>query len=69
MASSLPEEEAPLLRTEERTEGRPDSKDSSLLIDFDPDGDPDNPLEWPTSFKWTIVTLMASMAFMAYVDR
>lgn len=32
-------------------------------IDFDPSGDADNPLEWPTAFKWTIVGLLAFMAF------
>jgi len=33
------------------------------IIDFDPDGDPDNPMNWPSSFKWTIVALLAAMAF------
>ncbi|KAM0269414.1 hypothetical protein ACHAQH_009762 [Verticillium albo-atrum] len=32
-------------------------------LDFDPEGDSDNPREWPTPFKWTIVALLACMAF------
>jgi hypothetical protein len=27
------------------------------------EGDCDNPLEWPRLFKWTIVSLLALMAF------
>ncbi|KAK2026062.1 major facilitator superfamily transporter [Colletotrichum zoysiae] len=36
---------------------------SKHLLDFDPNGDPDNPREWPTPFKWTIVGLLALTAF------
>ncbi|KAK1995241.1 major facilitator superfamily transporter [Colletotrichum falcatum] len=36
---------------------------SKHLLDFDPDGDPENPREWPTAFKWTIVGLLALTAF------
>lgn len=36
-------------------------------FDFDPLGDVDNPLEWPTALKWGIVTLLALMAFTVYV--
>ncbi|KAL2260090.1 hypothetical protein VTK26DRAFT_6011 [Humicola hyalothermophila] len=34
----------------------------TTIIDFDPRGDPENPLEWKASFKWTIVTMLAMMA-------
>lgn len=37
--------------------------DSSNIVDFDPNGDPENPMEWPTAFKWSIVALLAFMAF------
>ena len=37
--------------------------DEALLLDFDPRGDADNPLEWPTAFKWGIVALLALTAF------
>ncbi|CAJ2513254.1 Uu.00g013730.m01.CDS01 [Anthostomella pinea] len=33
------------------------------IVDFAPDGDQDNPLEWPTAYKWGIVSLLAFMAF------
>lgn len=36
---------------------------SKHLLDFDPNGDSDNPREWPTPFKWTIVGLLALTAF------
>jgi len=35
----------------------------AIVVDFDPLGDPDNPLDWATSFKWTIVGMLAMMAF------
>jgi hypothetical protein len=35
----------------------------SDIVDFDPNGDPENPMEWPTAFKWSIVALLAFMAF------
>ncbi|KAK0623769.1 major facilitator superfamily domain-containing protein [Immersiella caudata] len=35
----------------------------AYLVDFDPNGDIDNPLEWPTTFKWGIVFLLALTAF------
>ena len=33
------------------------------LIDFDPNGDPDNPMDWPKTYKLGVVTLLAVMAF------
>jgi hypothetical protein len=39
----------------------------TIIVDFDPRGDPDNPLEWPTPFKWTVVSMLAFMAFTVYV--
>ncbi|KAF6829745.1 bicyclomycin resistance [Colletotrichum musicola] len=36
---------------------------SKHLLDFDPNGDPENPRDWPEAFKWTIVGLLACMAF------
>ncbi|KAL2751873.1 hypothetical protein ACRALDRAFT_2023403 [Sodiomyces alcalophilus JCM 7366] len=40
-----------------------DAPTSKHLVDFDPHGDPDNPREWPSAFKWTLVSLLACMAF------
>jgi hypothetical protein len=33
------------------------------LVDFDPNGDPENPLEWPKAYKTGVVSLLAFMAF------
>lgn len=38
------------------------------FVDFDPNGDAENPLEWPEAFKWGIVLLLALMAFTVYVS-
>lgn len=36
---------------------------TDVALDFDPNGDKDNPQEWPAAFKWAIVLLLASMSF------
>lgn len=33
------------------------------IVDFDPNGDPENPMDWPSAYKWGIVALLAAMAF------
>jgi len=33
------------------------------IVDFDPAGDEDNPIEWAPAFKWGVVALLAVMAF------
>jgi len=33
------------------------------LVDFDPNGDPDNPLDWSKGYKLGVVSLLAFMAF------
>ncbi|KAI0453053.1 MFS transporter [Xylaria acuta] len=33
------------------------------IVDFDVDGDAENPMEWPTAYKWGIVSLLFFMAF------
>ncbi|KAI0866644.1 MFS transporter [Xylaria cubensis] len=33
------------------------------IVDFDVDGDAENPMEWPTAYKWSIVSLLSFMAF------
>ncbi len=43
--------------------------DDDHVLDFDPSGDADNPMEWPAAFKWSIVALLAFMAFTVYVDQ
>lgn len=33
------------------------------VIDFDPEGDSENPQEWPAAYKWGIVAMLAATAF------
>lgn len=33
------------------------------IVEFDPNGDPENPMDWPSAYKWGIVALLAAMAF------
>jgi hypothetical protein len=66
MDAALMDENQPLLGTDlERRED--DVSTLRGIVDFNPDGDEDNPVEWPTAFKWTIVALLAFMAFTVYV--
>lgn len=37
-------------------------------VDFDPDGDPDNPLEWSRAYKLEVVSLLVIMAFTVYAS-
>ncbi|KAK4131587.1 MFS general substrate transporter [Trichocladium antarcticum] len=68
IALAAGDETQPLLRTD-RNKGPPhdvaDPADpaDTIIVDFDPRGDAENPLEWPTPFKWTIVSMLAFMAF------
>lgn len=59
-------EEQPLLASvpEDLEDG---IKHTEVILDFEPDGDSDNPREWRASFKWAIVLLLACMAFTVYV--
>ncbi|KAK7432205.1 hypothetical protein QQZ08_001150 [Neonectria magnoliae] len=53
-------EEQPLLRpTGEHVEPE---EESAVILDFEPNS-PENPRNWPNAFKWSIVLLLASMAF------
>ncbi|KAK3296383.1 major facilitator superfamily domain-containing protein [Chaetomium fimeti] len=40
-----------------------DIAETTTIVDFDPDGDAENPLDWPAPFRWAIVSLLAVMAF------
>lgn len=33
------------------------------LVDFDPEGDPENPMDWSQEYKRSVVCLLAVMAF------
>lgn len=39
----------------------------TIIVEFDPSGDAENPLDWPAPFKWAVVSMLAAMAFTVYV--
>jgi hypothetical protein len=55
------DERQPLLGHVEEYEQR--SADRPGLVDFDPSGDPENPMEWTRAYKMGVVALLAFMAF------
>ncbi|KAK8029782.1 major facilitator superfamily transporter [Apiospora rasikravindrae] len=57
------DETNPLLpdTTAERVRQIEDARDD--IVDFDPSGDAENPVEWAPGYKWAIVGLLAFMAF------
>ncbi|KAH8898348.1 major facilitator superfamily transporter [Thozetella sp. PMI_491] len=62
------DETLPLL--EHQHDGRPavaddriDGLSKAQVVDFDPEGDDENPLDWPQFYKWGIVLLLALTAF------
>jgi hypothetical protein len=64
----LTDEEQPLLRIISReieSNREVDIKDNDNPLDFEP-LDPEDPRNWPSSFKWGIVSLLALMAFTVY---
>ena len=54
------DERQPLLHNESARHYDDATKD---LVDFDPNGDPEDPLQWPNAYKWSVVSLLAVMAF------
>jgi hypothetical protein len=63
MAST--DEQQPLLRP--IVEGiEADPQHHEVILDFAA-GDPENPREWAAPYHWSIVLLLASMAFTVYV--
>ena len=55
------EEQQPLLR-QIVGDAEADTKYDEVILDFEA-GDPENPREWDSKFKWLIVLLLAFMAF------
>ncbi len=37
------------------------------IVDFNGDGDAENPVEWPAAYKWGVVLLLSFTAFTVYV--
>ena len=48
---------------EEGTTAQRSHTAEDALVAFDPDGDTDNPRDWPASYRWGITTILAFMAF------
>jgi hypothetical protein len=61
------DENQPLLPTNGEPREDHTSNFGDDIVDFDPNGDPENPMDWPTGFKWGIVALLAFMAFTVWV--
>lgn len=59
------DETQPLL-PDNPTEPIPSNLDKDIVT-FDADGDPENPEDWPKTYKWGIVALLAFMAFTVFV--
>jgi hypothetical protein len=60
------DEQQPLLRP--IVEGiEADPQHHEVILDFAA-GDPENPREWAAPYHWSIVLLLASMAFTVYVN-
>ncbi|KAK3681026.1 major facilitator superfamily domain-containing protein [Podospora appendiculata] len=64
------DETRPLLASNHSADAAPTNANANananvvIVVDFHPDGsDADNPLNWPTPFKWGIVMILALMAF------
>ena len=53
--------------TEAREEAKPEDAlqqcDDVVLVDWDGPNDPQNPLNWPTSRKWTAIGLVSFNTF------
>lgn len=67
------EETSPLLPVADIAPSEPptnsgDSSKDDILIEFDVNGDSENPMEWPKSYRWMIVGLLAFMSFTVYVQ-
>lgn len=65
--SSLPDETQALLGDGSKLHYYYEDADKHKIVDFDPNGDSDNPIEWTKSYRWCIVLLLAFMAFTVYV--
>jgi hypothetical protein len=68
MPDSTHIEEANPLLLESESDYRGSFEYSPDAVDFERNGDSENPLEWPNSSKWSIVALLTSMGFTMYVS-
>ncbi|RMY98385.1 hypothetical protein D0860_08525 [Hortaea werneckii] len=57
------DEEQPLLRPDRAPQSISHHATQEPDADFDPDGDQDDPRQWPMTYRWGLVSLLALMAF------
>ncbi|KAK5058709.1 hypothetical protein LTR84_010973 [Exophiala bonariae] len=57
------DETVPLLRDEALEVPIKAASTDPNIVDFDPKGDSENPRDWPITYKWGIVSLLAFMSF------
>ncbi|USW56150.1 Putative major facilitator superfamily, MFS transporter superfamily [Septoria linicola] len=62
-ASVTMDESSPLLSNERREPQNYDDAETKNVVDFDPNGDLDNPYTWSATYKWSAVSLLALTAF------
>jgi hypothetical protein len=65
--TKAPTERSPLLANTNTRQPDFDDANSKNVVDFDPNGDEGNPMDWPNAYKYGIVALLAFMAFTVYV--
>ena len=63
MADEEWQERQPLLDSQNQTQNNGKQKH---LVEFDPNGDEDNPLEWTKKYRWVIVFFLSFMATTVY---
>lgn len=64
MSDSPNIEEADPLLLESESGCRSSLEYCQVADEFDCNGDPENPLEWPSSYKWGVVALLSFMGFI-----
>lgn len=57
------DETSPLLKHTSHNHQDYDDARNKNVVDFDPNGDPENPMTWSNSFKWCAVALLALISF------
>ena len=63
MADGERQERQPLLESQHRNQ---DNGKQKHIVDFDPNGDEGNPMEWTKKYRWIIVFFLSFMATTVY---
>lgn len=63
MADEENQERQPLLDSQNQNQNNGKQKH---IVDFDPNGDEGNPMEWPKKYRWVIVFFLSFMATTVY---